>query len=125
MTESDLVEMLYAVYGTMNDAAVMYFTLVSAYLITSYLVGDKLSRIQLSIINGLYLLWVIGTINTNFTQLSASLTILNELHQMGSAIFTSVSSDYTRLSVVGFLLVQIGGLVASFYFMWSVRHAKT
>ena len=50
MTEYELGEMLYNTYENLWNSAQMYFTLVSAYLITGYLVGAKLTTQQNKIV---------------------------------------------------------------------------
>ena len=64
MTEYELFELLQGSYEKMNVDTTIYFTLVSAYLVVAFLVGSNLTRIQLFIINTLYILWTLGTINT-------------------------------------------------------------
>ena len=123
MTEYEIRDLLFGYFSTMNDQAAMYFTLVSAYLITSYLVGAKLTTRQISIINTLYVLWVLGTINAMYSMLAG----LSEMYAQLEAA-SNVELDFknqSSASVVGFLFVQVAGLLASLYFMWHVRHPKT
>ena len=123
MTEFEIGEMLHRQYDIMTDASVMYFTLVSAYLIAGYMVGDKLSRPQLTIVTSLYVLWVIGTINTVYKSLGSVIPLQQGLEQMQS-ILINASIDETSLSVYAFMLVQVAGVLGSLYFLWSVRNAK-
>lgn len=124
MTEFELRELLFATFEQMNSSATMYFTLVSAYLVVSFVAGARLTRPQLVIVNALYVLWVLGTINTMYSMLSGALSVEAELRKIGTD-FNFGGGAGTDLSTSGFVLVQIAGLVASLYFMWSVRHPKT
>ena len=46
-----------------------------------------------------------------------------EQQEMQSILVTDAGR--MEASVNGFMLVQLGGLLASLYFMWTVRHPKT
>lgn len=123
MGEFELRELLFATFEQMDSSATMYFTLVSAYLIVSFVAGAKLTRPQLTIVTTLYVLWVLGTVNTMYSMLSGALSLETALEQVNST-FDFGGGVGTSLTVHGFLAVQIGGLIASLYFMWSVRHPK-
>ncbi len=123
MTEYEIRDLTLNYISAVNDQAAMYFTLVSAYLITSYLVGTKLTTRQVSIINTLYVLWVLGTINTvytMFTDLSEMWVQLETAHNI-ELDFKNRSSA----SGLGFLFIQVAGLLASLYFMWHVRRPNS
>lgn len=123
MTEYELGEMMHAQSGQMWQAGQMYFTLVSAYLVVGYLAGKKLTRSQVGVITILYLVWI-ATIVTG--QISAGKTYARLeaiLFEMGSHAVSS--SDFeTPITIYSFLLVQFAGVLASLWFMWSVRHPK-
>lgn len=85
MTEFELGEMLYSAYGIMTDGASVYFTLVSAYLAATYLVGDKLTTGQMMVVNLLYVIWSLGLINVQYTQLLAIEGFQLELSELGAS----------------------------------------
>jgi hypothetical protein len=58
-----------------------------------------------------------------YSMLTGALSIESALEHMNST-FDFGGGVGTSLTVYGFLAVQIGGLIASLYFMWSVRHPK-
>lgn len=123
MTEFELAELLLDRMDIAIGFGGMYFTLVSAYLVVSYLIGDKLSTPQLAIINALYVLWLVGLINAMHNNLLDASSLVAELVRMHSiTINRSVESE--TIAGFGFLLVQFGGLLASLYFMWSVRRSR-
>ena len=124
MTEYEIRDVMFGYFETMNDQAAMYFTLVSAYLITSYLVGAKLSTRQITIINTLYILWILGTINAVYTMMVGLEPIYDQLLVAAEYEIEGVA-DRSGWAVGSFLVVQVGGVLASLYFMWSVRHPKT
>jgi hypothetical protein len=124
VNEFELRELLFATFEQMNSSATMYFTLVSAYLVVSFVAGTRLTRPQLMIINSLYILWVLGTVNTMYSMLTGAVSLEAELVKLGTE-FEFGGGAGTNLSTAGFILVQIAGLIASLYFMWSVRHPRT
>lgn len=123
MTEYELFELLQGFYEKMNVDATIYFTLVSAYLVVAFLVGSNLTRIQLLIVNTLYILWSVGTINSLYIGMLAAVRLQDGLVEMKSRFYVGDTS--TTFWVLGFMLIQAAGIIASLYFMWSVRHPKT
>ncbi len=124
MTEYELVDVMYTIFESMNDTATLYFTLVSAYLVLSFFIGEKLTRTQLFIVNTLYIVWVIGVVNSGYSGLDNAVIVMNTLQEMNSTI-VGQGQNVTKGAVYGFMAVQLGGLFASLYFMWAVRHPKT
>ena len=125
MTEFELGEMLHNQFTVMWQAAQMYFTLVSAYLIASYMVGTKLTRQQNAVITSLYVVWVTSVIIGQITSVSAVLRLVNALLAIDSVALGSGTSLETESAVYAFMFVQIAGVLASLWFMWSMRHPKT
>ena len=125
MTEYELGELLHNNYDGLWQSAQMYFTLVSAYIVVAYLVGQKLTRVQIGIITGLYLVWVIGITQAHYSTSVQMIQVSDSLLAIGSDILPRAVRDQTRAGVYSFALVQVLGIIASLYFMWSVRHPKT
>jgi hypothetical protein len=122
MTEFELGEMLYNAYALSTEGAAIYFTLVTAYLATSYLVGDKLTTAQMLIISALYVIWSLGLINVQYTQILAVSGFQRELASLGGSPL--LIEQNTQVATWSFIGVQITGMLASLYFMWSVRQTK-
>ena len=123
MTEYELGEMLYNTYDGLWQGSQMYFTLVSAYLIVAYLVGAKLNRAQNAIVTGLYCVWTIGLIQSQYSTSVQMIGITDQLLSSNSSFLSNDVGAQTQAGVYTFLIVQMLGLVASLYFMWSVRRA--
>jgi hypothetical protein len=124
MTEYETSEILHNQMAHMWQAGQMYFTLVSAFLVVAYLVGNKLTRTQAAVITSLYLVWiasiVAGTIQSDKTYTKMS----TALYEMGS-LASEVTETETIISLSSFAFVQLAGVIASLWFMWSVRHPRT
>ncbi len=101
--------------GYAMTALSLYVTAVSGYLLVAYLIGPKLTLIQVVIFTGLFLMF------SGFMTYGA-VGFFENAH-----IF---SRDYGRAYARPWagdiaLITQIGGILASVYFMWSVRHPKS
>ncbi len=125
MTEYEIFELLHGTYEKMNVDTTIYFTLVSAYLVVAFLVGSTLTRIQLFIVSTLYILWSLGTVNALHIGGRAAQRLQEGLIEMESRYFIyDDAAASTAFWVFSFNLIQLTGILASLYFMWSVRHPK-
>ena len=102
MTEFELTELLLHRMDIAIGFTGMYFTLVSAFLVVSYLIGDKLSTSQLTIISTLYGLWVIGLINAMYNNMVDATSVALELVRMQS-ISINRSTESAAIAGIGFL----------------------
>ena len=123
MTEYEITDLMFTRFAQMDDQAVMYFTLVSAYLVAGYLVGKELSRVQMSIVNTLYVVWASATIFGMITSMQGAADFQAQLITMGAE---SVRDLEGRLhaSTYAFNVIQASGILASLYFVWTVRRSK-
>jgi len=119
MSEAEVIEMINLHAGNSMSAYSIFVTLTFAYLTASYFAGEKLSLLQVFIISVLYV------------TSSAAFTAITVLHvQSFEALVAQYPNFiYARLwrfpwALVGSLLA-IGGVIASLYFMWNVRHPHT
>ena len=103
----------------------MYFTLVSAYLVVAYLVGAKLDKAQNLIVTGLYVVWTVGIIQSQYSTSIQMVGITGQLLSSESTFLPPDVGTQTQAGVYSFLVVQILGLLASLYFMWTVRRPKS
>jgi hypothetical protein len=121
MTEYEILDVIVSRFSSMTEQASLYFALVSGYLIMAYLVGSRLSRLQVSVINGLYFVWIFGIIGGYTTTVGAVVDLESALLDL-ERTSTRVSNTVYAYS---FAVVQVAGLLASLVFMWSVRHPRT
>ena len=120
MSEYELMDLLQGAYEKMTQDATMYFTLVSAFLAVAFLAGNRLSKGQLAIASTLYVIWLMGTMNSLYNGMLNALRLEERLIQLGSNLIADSDSS-TYFAVMSFLAVQAGGVIASLYFLWSVR----
>ena len=56
MTEYEMTDIMMSRFATMTDQAALYFALVSGYLIAAFVVGARLTRLQVIMVKGLFLI---------------------------------------------------------------------
>ena len=122
MTEYEMTDVIMSRFGHMTDQASLYFALVSGYLVTAFLVGSQLSRLQVTVINVLYCLWVAGILGGYITTVGDTLALESAIRNTYSTESSIGVGDSTY--AYSFAVVQAIGLAASLVFMWSVRRAK-
>ena len=101
----------------------IYLTIISAYLVASYLVADKLTALQISIATGVYIVayaFQCIVLIAYFSSISKAVSRINELNPEIAAGFPQqVGAGYIAL------LIMIAGLIAPLWFMWSVRRGQS
>lgn len=120
MEEADVVESIIGYYGLAGETLTFYFTVISAYLIVAYLVGDKLERSQMLIISTLFIVMSGMMSYAAFAYMQRGF----EYARLHERINPDVDT-YANQILVGVLpSLMVGGIAASLYFMWSVRYPK-
>ena len=121
MTEPELVEALTSYLAAAQSGTTTLIGLLSAYLIVAYLAGDKLTRSQVLLVTALYLyvtaMGIVGTYGSmsRATHYAGELNALNPNDVMYLTDYTAGMSAFGAVACV----------LASLWFMWSVRHPKT
>jgi len=123
MTEFELLEVLDNFSNQMMLSTTLFFTLISAYLIITYLVGEKLARRQVVIISALYFVWILTLPLAQYNWSLQAATAVTELTAIGSA-YAKTSPDILLAWSRSFMALQYFAILVSLYFMWHVRHAK-
>jgi hypothetical protein len=100
----------------------IYLTIISAYLVVSYLVADKLTTLQISIATGIYIVaytFQSIVLISYFRAISMAAGALNELNpELGAGLPQRFGGGYIGL------IILVAGLVAPLWFMWSVRRGE-
>ena len=114
---ADLAASNYAISFTILSFLI---ALASAYFVAAYVMGRSLSRLQVSLLNVVYGLWMSGLawIATRFLDRAVEVGVLAlalDKNQFGE-VFTA--ADFAPL------LMSASTLLISYGFMWSIRHPK-
>ena len=124
MTEAEMFEMVATYSSTAMTAFNSYVTFVFAYLATAYFVGNKLSPQQVFTISGLFVIATLVSLFVSNTQIGPIAEFQLEL---GSEHQYFLIAGLPKAALIRSVLLPLMGLgiIASLYFMWSVRHPKT
>ncbi len=121
MTEYELIDAVGTYSSGMQSWTALYFSGISAYLITAYVVGENLNKSQAIIISGGFILFAINSV-LGYLGLGLKLAALNEELTALRPENTSLASELgVSLYSLGFVL----GILVSLKFMWDIRHPKT
>lgn len=120
MSEYEIVEATVLFIGLAMNAFAVFFTFVSGYLVVAYFIGQHLSRVQLSILNALFFV-VSGIMGLGSVIFMLRARFYIEMQGM-EAILRGASAD-AAVFVSSAMLVAI--VLASYYFMWSIRKNAT
>ena len=109
----------------------IYLSIISAYLVTAYAVGATLTRSQAIIATSIFL---VGCIYITLVMSGIMMAIdgsirAAQLAQIEVATVrgrppTSQMGDANPIIAYLAFAIQVTGIIASLYFMWSVRHRK-
>lgn len=84
MTQAELIEATQTMLGNAISLFVAFVSLVSAYLVVAYLIGKKLTRTQLVILNFLYLAVTLFCASTQYQILQMYTLLTNRLYKLDS-----------------------------------------
>jgi hypothetical protein len=123
MSTDGLLEVSFVAWGNAVALLALLVTIVSGYLVTAFVVGDKLLRSQVAIITALYLLL------STFV-LWGTRNMIDRAADFEDVAYGLASGDlaqFTSKENVGLAIVAIFAIciIASLKFMWDVRHPKT
>jgi hypothetical protein len=126
MTEYELLSLQAQRAG---NVFAIYLTIISAYLVTAYIAGDKLTRPQVFIATTTYLFGaavVVATLGVIMGGMEmVRLNIAGTWVEYGRPELAQRHdlSDMALMSL-SWWIVMVIGILAPLYFMWSVRHPK-
>jgi hypothetical protein len=113
MSELEFLE----VFATLIDVSLsnmgLYATAVSGYLITAYLVGEKLNRTQFLIVSSLFVVFALLTTASGFALTERAIQLEIKFEGERDAL------DFASFIIAG---AQLLGILAALKFMWDVRN---
>jgi hypothetical protein len=113
VTEYELLDYTASLMGNFQTALALYFTIVAAYVVAAFIAGDRLTRLQLYIVNSCFAI-AAGIVG--------SLSILIFARFYSFAIQSVVPDSAPIVDFkwpLGILIVAI--FVGCLIFMWSIR----
>jgi hypothetical protein len=128
MTEAELLELFELTAANAFAAFTMYLSVMIAYFVTAYFVGNKLSFAQVVLASGLFIFSAFASTGGTIMAIARGAGYVNAAKALSDSIYQAPfwwayeSSNFW----VYFLLITCSvGVILGLYFMWSVRHPKT
>ena len=122
MTEYEILDLVGGESAQSATQFTLYLSVLFAYLVTAYFVGERLTRAQVFFLSGLYIF-------VNLAQAWGMVLTMNRVGElMERKAEISPLTEWEK-GYVGYghlwAVAMVIGLLASLYFMWNVRHPKT
>ena len=119
MTESEIIDAITSYQEVSLSATALYMTILSGYLVTAYVAGKNLSRVQITIVNALFFfsssMAAYGSVA--YTERTAFYT--DRLEHLVSGTTEFVPS-FNVVPVIWAIVLGLG-ILSAYFFMWSVR----
>jgi hypothetical protein len=119
MTEAEVVEMLNTHASNAMNGFTIYLTLTFAYLTAIYLIGAKLSRLQIGFVSLLYIVWAIAFSLVSISHLQAFESVVDQYPEFMRSPMFFMQWVYFGISVT------VGGLLICIGFTYSTRRQTT
>ena len=122
VTEYEILDLVGGESAQSATQFTLYLSVLFAYLVTAYFVGDRLTRAQVFLLSGLYIF-------VNLAQAWGMILTMNRVGElMERKAEISPLTDW-EAGYVGYgklwAIAMVLGVLASLYFMWNVRHPRT
>lgn len=120
MTEYEAVELSQIYFANFLSMNALMLTMISGYLITAYIVGSSLKLGQVCIINGIFLsvsIWT-GWAGYAYVMGGSYYAVVGGSMNPDRVVYAGPLTGYVTV------IVYVCFTLASFKFMWDVRHPK-
>lgn len=121
MTEFELEYLLTELGVAALETFGMYVTVTVAYLVAAYVAGEKLTKLQVFIVNTLFLVSTIISVWACIGYISRAIPIADALEVLNPDRRYSLQPPV----LIAVLVVQSLGILACLKFMWDVRQPRT
>jgi len=108
MTEYELLELLTSTSLAAMEMFSNYLTLLASYLVVAYLVGDKLTTVQVITISILFLIGLLVTTYSSYNYMSRAVELADQLE----AMYADRTYGAQPLARDGYIGIQILGVMA-------------
>jgi hypothetical protein len=121
MSEYELADILVSVSGDTLVFIPLFISIFSGYLVVAWIVGEELTRAQVSLVNTLFCAFVLLLLVAWAKRILVVLSYQADLITMNPSR-PELVGGWLIPGVTIFMLVA---LLACLNFMWSIRHAQT
>ena len=102
--------------------ATILLSLISGYLLVAHFIGDSLTRAQLLIFNVLYLFTTLSSLAVYYGHYQSIVHSVERLLAENAVSAGDIPVTGTPESAALLVLAYLSMIIASLYFMWTVRH---
>ena len=124
MTEYEIRDLLASTLGGNTQVLTFQISIISAYLIVSWLVGTKLTRPQVVWVNLLFITFSSMIVLRWITGYRVAMDLQRNLIQRNPEFAEGITQITPEL-ITGLGCVLFAAILGSLKFMWDVRHPKT
>lgn len=121
-SSTDLALIMVGQIDAMGTHISIYLTVVSAYLAISYVVGKKLTNLQISIATAIYITAYVFESIVIFAIFNSAIFALEKYQELNPSASASVIQSTGAIYLGCLILAAI--LVSSIWFMLSVRYSE-
>ena len=120
MTEYELSDLIATSISNASEALAVLIGTVSAYLTVAWIVGAKLTRAQVTLVNLIYLVFCFFTVFGWWARMNVALYYKEQILLLNPNRDVPLSFEVIVLATIIFSLI----ILFSIKFMWDIRHVK-
>jgi len=120
MTEAELLEAASNNWSIVISLLTIFISVISGYLVVAYLAGKELNTQQAALVNALYGAFVGFCVYAIYMFSSAAV----EQAKLAFELSTQRSMAPSEVIPFVFVSINIPIILASYKFMWDIRHSK-
>ena len=121
MTEYEIRDLMESVLSGSTSVVALVISVISAYLLVSWVVGSRLTRPQVIWINLLFITFSSMMIFRLVTGYRVAMHLQQNMLQLNAFIGTRITPEI----IAGISCIFAASVFGSLKFMWDVRHPKT
>ena len=119
MTEYELRDLFISMQGEAQTTSALFLTVISGYLVVAYLLGSGLTKSQLRIFTGIFIVFSGAQIAGHF------ITMLSMGDIAAKSVTLGGSAQPMMFWASVYLVIHLAIAGACLRFMWEIRHPKT
>jgi hypothetical protein len=128
VAEAELLELLEIATGNSFMGFTMYMTVMFAYVVTAYFVGEKLTFTQVFLVSGLFIFGACASTGATVISLARAAGYIAAAKAIPESTYQAPfwwAYEDSNFWVYFLLTTCSVGVILGLFFMWNVRHPKT
>ena len=124
MEEAELFELVFIAGATAMTAFTFVVTFTFGYLTVAYFLGPRLSRLEIGVVTGVYLIASFLVFSVVMANVSAMRVFQEELAE--SRVYQRIAFFMdARIYEAGMPVIYLLSVVTCLFFMWNIRRPRT